>query len=76
MNSYFYFLTTEVCDCGWWADSGVGVYGSVRVSFGSVGGGMGFFFGVDGKLWVAVVVMVVLVSGVCSAVVVVIVVVE
>ena len=44
MNSYFYFLTTEVCDCGWWADSGVGVYGSVRVSFGSVGGGMGFFF--------------------------------
>ena len=44
MNSYFYFLTTEVCDCGWWADSGVGVYGSVSVSFGSVGGGMGFFF--------------------------------
>ena len=57
MNSYFYFLTTEVCDCGWWADSGVGVYGSVRVSFGSVGGGMGFFFffffGVDDRLWVA-----------------------
>ena len=63
----FFGSATGVCGCGWWADGGgggsscgwwanggVGVCGSVRVGFGSVGGGMGFFFfGVDGRLWVA-----------------------
>ena len=40
------------CSCGWWVDDGVGVYGSVGVGFGSVGGRVGllpgfffFFFG-------------------------------
>ena len=28
--------------CGWWADGGVGVCGSIGVRFGSVGGGVGF----------------------------------
>ena len=34
--------------CGWWVDGGVGVYGSVGMGFGSVGGRVGllpgFFF--------------------------------
>uniref|UniRef100_A0A7N2LV39 Bet v I/Major latex protein domain-containing protein n=1 Tax=Quercus lobata TaxID=97700 RepID=A0A7N2LV39_QUELO len=35
---------TGVCGCGWWADSGVGVCGSVGVGFGSVGGGVASHF--------------------------------
>ena len=30
--------------CGWWANGGMGVCGFVGVGFGSVGGGVGFFF--------------------------------
>ena len=59
--------------CGWWADGGVGVCGSIGVGFGSVGGSVGFFFLV---LTVDYGFLVVVVLGVYSAAVVVIVVVE
>ena len=74
---FFFGSTTGVCgygwwadgggggsSCGWWVDGGVGVYGSVGMGFGSVGGRVGllpgffffffFFLGIDGKLWVVV----------------------
>ena len=41
---FFFGLATGVCGCGWWANGGVGVCGSVEVGFGLVGGGVGFFF--------------------------------
>ena len=80
---FFFGSATRVCGCGWWADGGVGVCGSVEVGFGSVGGGMGllpgfffFFLVLTVDYGLLVVVVVVVVSGVCSAAVVVIVVVE
>ena len=46
---FFFGSATGVCGCGWWVDGGVGVYGTVGVGFGLVGGGvgllLGFFFG-------------------------------
>ena len=54
---FFFGSATGVCGCGWWADGGVGICGSVGVGFGSLGGGVAlligfffFFFGVEGRL--------------------------
>ena len=81
---FFFGSAIGVCGCGsscdWWADGGVGVYGSVEVGFGSVSGGVGLLPGfflvltVYYGLLVVVVVVVVVVSGVCSVVVVIVVV--
>ena len=75
---FFFCSATRVCGCGWWADGGVGVCGSIGVRFGSVGGGVGFsfFFFFFLVLTVDYGLVVVVVSGVCSAAVVVIVVVK
>ena len=77
---FFFGSATGVCGCDWWADGGVGVCGSVEVGFGSMGGDMGLLPGIFFFLFLVLTVdyglLVVVVSGVCSAAMVVIVVVE